>query len=327
MLEDARTLRFSLREIPQAKRREMATEVIARAFANINFTPLSDALEMEFEFRPLQGAIITDTRISPHKVTSAYDRSRASDDFALCWALAPVKGVLRQFGKEQHADGTAVLLSCADPFDCESRDTVGHTVARLQRSLLMPLLPDAEAALMRPVPPNSEALQLLKSYCDGLRALSGAESTEPEFKRVAGTHIADLVALAVGTTRDAAQLASERGLRAARLNALKEWVLTHLTSPDLSLSTAAAAAGLGPRSVQLLFEAEGGTFTGYVARERLALAHRRLSMPTLARIAVSEIAFSCGFGDLSHFTRSFRKAYGESPTDVRRKAFIAKIRE
>jgi AraC-like DNA-binding protein len=327
MVEDTRTLRFSLKEIPQAKRREVAVEVVARAFVNMNFTPLTTDLEMEFEFRPLQGVIISDIRTSPHRAVTAYDRSRGSDDFALCWAATPAQSILQQFGKKQQADGTAALLSCADPFFCEAHETVGHTIVKLQRSLLLSLLPDAEAALMRPIPAHSEALQLLNSYCAGLRALEGTESAEPEFKRMASTHIADLVALAVGTTQDAAQFAAERGLRAARLNVLKNWILTHLTSPDLSIAMAAAAVGLGSRSVQLLFEAEGETFTGYVARERLALAHRRLTMPTLAKTSVSEIAFSCGFGDLSHFARSFRKAYGESPTDVRRKAFIAKTGE
>jgi AraC-like DNA-binding protein len=37
----------------------------------------------------------------------------------------------------------------------------------------------------------------------------------------------------------------------------------------------------------------------------------------LAARTISDIAFEAGFSDLSHFNRSFRRRFGESPSDVR----------
>lgn len=77
---------------------------------------------------------------------------------------------------------------------------------------------------------------------------------------------------------------------------------------------------VGVRYVQMLFESEGATFTAFVLAQRLAVAHRFLANPRLARRTIASIALGCGFGDVSYFNRSFRAAYGQSPSDVRRRA-------
>lgn len=318
MENDAVTFRFSLAEIPQPQRREMVREVAGRAIANLDLTPKTDDPQMEVETRFLPGLTVTDAWVSPH-LASSYDLSRGDDDFTLLWSSSPAKGGVLQFGSELPADGSAALLSCADRMDFETHEAFPHVSVKLQRSLLCPLLPDAEAALMRRIPPDNPAMRLLKSYLGSYRALHDAGPTA-QFAHRAAVHMADLVALAIGTDRDATELASGRGLRAARLDAIKRWTLARLVSSELSVRAAAAAAGVSVRVVQLLFEADGVTFTAFVLRERLALAHQRLSMPHLAKRTIAEIAYGCGFGDLSYFTNSFRRAYGETPSDVRHRA-------
>ncbi|PQM29379.1 hypothetical protein CVO77_00100 [Sphingopyxis lindanitolerans] len=320
MENDATTFRFSLAAIPRPQRREVVREVAGRAIANLDLIPKTDDPQMEVETRFLPGVTITDAWVSPH-LASSYDLSRGDDDFTLLWSTSPAKGGVLQLGNELPADGSAALLSCADRMDFETYEAFPHVSVKLQRSVLCPLLPNAEAALMQRIPPDNQAMRLLKSYLGGYRALHDADPAARLAHRVA-IHIADLVALAVGTDRDATELASGRGLRAARLDAIKRWTLAHLVSSELGIGAAAAAAGLSARSVQLLFEADGVTFTAFVLRERLALAYRRLSMPHLAKRTIAEIAYGCGFGDLSYFTNSFRKAYGETPSGVRHRAMI-----
>ena len=54
--------------------------------------------------------------------------------------------------------------------------------------------------------------------------------------------------------------------------------------------------------------------------ERLARAHRMLINPNLPDRGIASVAFDAGFGDLSYFTRSFRRAYGARPSEVRDQA-------
>ena len=121
-------------------------------------------------------------------------------------------------------------------------------------------------------------------------------------------HIYDLMAVTVGATRDAAETAQGRGLRAARLHAIKQDIARNLDQADLSVAALAVRHGCTPRFIQRLFESEGTTFTEYVLAQRLARAHRMLTDPRRAGEKISTIAFDAGFGDVSYFNRAFRQA-------------------
>jgi AraC-like DNA-binding protein len=139
----------------------------------------------------------------------------------------------------------------------------------------------------------------------------------PELRRQAVTHIHDLMALALGATRDAAETAKCRGARAARLRLIKDDIADNIGQADLSLPALAARHQVNPRYLQRLFESEGMKFTDYVLAQRLAFAHRLLSDPRRNRVKISAIAFDAGFGDLSYFNRTFRRHYGKAPSEVR----------
>ena len=168
---------------------------------------------------------------------------------------------------------------------------------------------------MHSIPRESEALQLLKSY---LRVLGEDHVlATPELRRAVVNHVYDLAALALGATRDAEENARHRGVRAARLRAMKADVIGHLGDPDLHVAAVAVRHGVTPRYVQKLFEADGTTFSQFLLDQRLAHVRRMLSGAQSADHNISAIAFAAGFGDLSHFNRAFRRRYGEAPSDVR----------
>jgi AraC-like DNA-binding protein len=126
----------------------------------------------------------------------------------------------------------------------------------------------------------------------------------------------DLAAIGLGARSDIAAAARRRGLRAVRLKAVLPILETRFHEPDFSAQKLAAAAGLSERYVnELLFEA-GASFTTRLNELRLRkaadlLAHRE------GRI--SDIAFACGFNDLSYFNRCFRRRFGLTPTAARGK--------
>jgi AraC-like DNA-binding protein len=58
----------------------------------------------------------------------------------------------------------------------------------------------------------------------------------------------------------------------------------------------------------------GLKFTEYLARVRLEDARVRLFNPNLR---ISEIAYDVGFQSLTQFNRTFKRVFGESPSDFR----------
>jgi AraC-like DNA-binding protein len=208
----------------------------------------------------------------------------------------------------------AILLSTADPATVTIPASARYTNLRLPRKALAGLVPGLDDALMRPIPEDCEALRFLAGYVGAAR--QHALST-PELRHLFVTHVIDLAALAIGATRDAAAIAEDRGMRTARLRAIKVDIADRLGSGELTVAGVAARQRISPRYLQMLFEGEGTTFSRYVLEQRLAGAHRMLTDPRHDGWTITAIAFGAGFGDLSHFNHAFRRLYAASPSDIR----------
>ena len=187
-------------------------------------------------------------------------------------------------------------------------------LSRVPRAALTPLVRDVEAATMRVIPRGNAALKLLLKYA---AALGSTGRSTPELRRLAATHVQDLLAMALGATREGAEIVRDRSARPARLQLVKADILANLRSCELTVTEIARRQGVTPRYIHMLFEIEGITFSEFVLSHRLGLAHRMLSDPRHARLNISAIAYDCGFSDLSYFNRCFRRRFGATPSEVR----------
>jgi len=316
VMPDFALLRVSTAALTPRERLAFSREVFGRKLVKLDIEPLSDApFELEATLRELPGLRL----MSAVSSAARWDRSGAilSDGDEAIAVLIGADSSMRvtQRGREVafgHGSGVAILH--ADPASMmHSRYSANSVVVPC--AALAPLVPHLEDAAMREIPRANEPLRLLESYvktvCEDL-ALAA-----PELRHAIVTHIGDLVALVLGASRDGAAVATDRGLSAARLAAIKADVLAHLGERDLGLSAVATRQRLTPRYIQRLFEREGSTFSQFMTEQRLARVHRLLADPRHAATAISAVAFAAGFGDLSHFNRSFRRRYGATPSDIR----------
>ncbi|MGY4191023.1 helix-turn-helix transcriptional regulator [Bradyrhizobium sp. USDA 4520] len=84
------------------------------------------------------------------------------------------------------------------------------------------------------------------------------------------------------------------------------------------MNKVAGAIGMSRRYVQkLLEEGTGKSFTEHLAGRRLERAFAMLTDPHHLHLAIIEIAYAVGFGDVSNFNRTFRRHFGETPSGVR----------
>jgi AraC-like DNA-binding protein len=158
------------------------------------------------------------------------------------------------------------------------------------------------------------ALSLAMDYSDLLLQHPGAVD---EAGMAIAAHLTDLAVLGLGARGDIALSAQRGGLRAVRLKAVLMILEKRFTEPDFSAQKLAAAAGLSERYVnELLYEA-GASFTVRLNELRLRKAGDLLAHAGERRI--SQIAFDCGFNDLSYFNRSFRRRFGLTPSTARGK--------
>jgi AraC-like DNA-binding protein len=212
--------------------------------------------------------------------------------------------------------GDAVLFSSAKAGFTSSRPKPSYFLGlRLPRRMLAQLVANLDQASMRLIPGQSQPLRLLVDY---IRLLGSRGNFELSgFGYAISAHILDLLALTIGVDRDVAAEAEARGVRAARLQALKADVWSRLRDGELSVAAVAARHGVTPRYIHKLFEGEGATFSEFVLARRLEFAHRLLTDRRLSNRSITSIASDAGFADLSHFNRAFRRRYNATPTEVR----------
>lgn len=139
----------------------------------------------------------------------------------------------------------------------------------------------------------------------------------PEMRPLIAAQLCDLVAVTIGATRDVAAAAEGRGLRAARLSAIKGDIEAHLADCELSPIAVSRRLKISDSYIRKLFASEDTSFSAFVLTRRLLRAHRMLTDPRWAERSIASIAFDCGFGDLSYFNRSFRRLHGATPSELR----------
>jgi AraC-like DNA-binding protein len=207
--------------------------------------------------------------------------------------------------------GSMVLLKLDEPFF--SADGANHKRfinVHFPMATLRAMVPHVEDMVGRELTPGG-ALSLALDY--GNMLLDHPSAADQAGLKIAA-HLLDLAALGLGARGDHAVAAQRGGLRAVRLTALLSILQRRFLEPDFSAQKLAVAAGLSERYVnELLYEA-GGSFTTRLNELRLRKAAELL---TMTQRRISDIAFECGFNDLSYFNRSFRRRFGLTPTAAR----------
>ncbi len=122
---------------------------------------------------------------------------------------------------------------------------VDYVAFGIPRAAPAPMVADIEDAAMRLIPRNNEALTLLSRYVGLLRQDPTPVSSELRYAVVTHTH--DLIAMALGATRDGAEIAKARGMQAARLRPIKADIIESLGNPDLSVTAVAQRQRVTPR--------------------------------------------------------------------------------
>jgi len=102
------------------------------------------------------------------------------------------------------------------------------------------------------------------------------------------------------------------------LSLIRQFVARNCEGPDLTPAMVAARFRISVRYLHRLFARSGESFGRYLLRCRLRQSRTALLIEPDR--SVTDIALSAGFRDTSHFSRSFKARYGQSPSALRKAA-------
>ncbi|KDN82278.1 helix-turn-helix domain-containing protein [Kitasatospora cheerisanensis] len=159
--------------------------------------------------------------------------------------------------------------------------------------------------------PDAGTARLVACYLERLGRAAG--QLEPAAARLAATALDLLVTLA--HERRGRPGPDGPGPALATLARVKDHILNHLGDPGLTPERIAAAHHMSVRHLHKLFRYEGVTVMRWIQQRRLEGCRRALARPGGDRTTVAAVANRWGFVSASHFSRSFRAAYGVSPRE------------
>src|SRR6516225_1629518 len=254
---------------------------------------------------------------SPSSRTADHIGRAKTDDLFLCRLIAGTLA-LEQEGREVVLEAEDfTLVDPMLPYSGTFPSGTDLLVLKLPRRDLEARIGNVRRMVARAMKPLDPEISLASSFLAMLPAHLGKMSQVAE--EVLKHQTIDLIAMSLAKMiqSDTPRISSARGLVLLKVRAAIE---TRLSDPALDGEAVAAAAGVSVRYANSVLGEEGTSIARYIQERRLARCRRALEDPQQAHRSLSEIAYGWGFSDMTHFGRSFRKAYGMLPSVYRKLA-------
>ncbi|XVA03065.1 helix-turn-helix domain-containing protein [Prescottella equi] len=242
--------------------------------------------------------------------TSRAARRHSSESLKLC-AMTSGRAVLHQGDRELVAPpGRLVLYDLAKPYELHFDGPWTCAVITFSRPALALSANDVDHILERTFDIRRGAGALLTGYITSSASEVGPidDSSAPLLGDAAMNLVNALLSSCPGEPGTSAIEIRRQALQHIR---------RYARDPDLSVPTVASALHVSARTLQRHFEDYGRTLSELIRSERLEGVHRDLTNPRLADRTIAAIAARWGFLDATSFSRTFRAAYGRSPSEVR----------
>ena len=241
-------------------------------------------------------------------------RQDADDDLLVCMQTSG-KMIVHQDGRDAPVGvNDMVLIDSRRPFSLTTGNGHGSLVVKVPRGELQGRLGDVTSLAARAISSREPAAALASGFLAMLP--KHIETLSGKIGSKVAQQALDLVTLAfaANTSVECVVLSSRRTAALLRLKATIEGALGDHT---LRPAGAAASAGLSVRYANALLAEEGTSLERFIMLRRLQHCHQALSDPAQTYRTVSDIAYSYGFSDLSHFTRRFKAQFGRVPSECR----------
>jgi len=220
---------------------------------------------------------------------------------------------VEQYGRHATlSPGDCCLINAAMPLSGENRDA---RIAALiyDRDVVARWLPNAQAVCGIAL---SQGSPWGKALSAAMTALSlDVPSSLPMPADVVIEQINCLLTLAANPG-----LSDSGTYRESLLRRLRQTLRQNAADPTFGPTVCADLCGISLRTLHMTFASQGSSFCRELKGIRLQLARSYLEDAKFARKTIAEIAALCGYAHASHFTTTFGKSFGMSPSKYRKTA-------
>ncbi|MEU2389399.1 helix-turn-helix domain-containing protein [Streptomyces sp. NPDC007369] len=311
--------------VPEGERLDWFTDVIAQELVPTAIrSEQADSFWAEasvLDLGPVQVSTFEFTALTSRR-TAAHVRRSDPEQYQIGLVADGAMSLDQHRGASGLFTGDIVLWDTSLPMSSSAVPREGGLVRAVTLAFPRDAMPlrgaRVERLLAQRIPGGHGMGAILAQYMRSLAA-HGADCGAAELNRL-GTVALDLVGACLAGMLGAEEALTPEARTRALLERIDAFVEDNLGDPQLTPAGVAARHGISLRRLQQLFRERGESPAAGIRRRRLERCRAELADPAGAGRPVQAVAARWGFTDPSVFSRSFREAYGASPTEYRHRA-------
>ncbi len=246
--------------------------------------------------------------------TLSHARQAPDDEILLC-RQSSGQLVLEQAGRMVSlAAGEMTVLDPRLPYTGDFCSNSELLVVKVPRRQIEARVGPVREIVARPIQPADSVTGLASAFLSMLPAY--AEGLPSEARETIEIQVLDLVSLALRRTMGTQTPPESLARSVVRMSVISA-IEARLHDPRLDPASVAAAAGISLRYANCALADIGTSILRSIQERRLARCRSALADPAQAHRRISEIAYSWGFNDMTHFGRKFKEAFGLLPSEFR----------
>jgi AraC-like DNA-binding protein len=265
----------------------------------------------------LPGLSLSVVRSCPQRVLrTSREIANSTEDYVIVSIQTKGSGVISQDGRDARLlPGDFAIYDSTRPYVLNFADDFEEIVLKLRGDHLRSAVRGTENLTATTVSGQAGAghvlIQMIRTLTEEVDALDAAPA-EAVASGVVNILVAGLQSL------PACRGAELPSMAAFHLRRVKQLIDERLREPNLCVPAIAAQLGISIGHIHRLFKYEPLPPTQYVWNRRLEACARELLDPRRDNASIAEIAFSWGFNNAAHFSRTFRERFRCSPSEWRK---------
>lgn len=300
---------------------EYWSDIVCNEFVKLDCIKKDDNADQQF-YGELRGGVgIGDVRFaevisdSHQVVRSKQQISKTSEaDFLISFQLAQ-QGIVRQSGREAIlTPGSFAMYDSTQPYSLSFKENFHQFIVQMPKDVLSRHLMNPEQYTAIQMSGTSGLGAVMTNFILSMtKELSHLDQASNELSN----NIINMIAMAFSSSVMLEQVGSNSVVKESLIKRIHQYIETNLCNTNLSNQSIAASQGISIRYLNKLFEEQAESVHSLVLEKRLSRCLKLLQDPGYSGHSIETIAYNVGFSSGAHFSRCFKKHFGQSPSQYR----------
>ena len=235
-------------------------------------------------------------------------------DFLISFQIEK-RGLVSQNGREALlTPGSFALYDSTQPYTLTFNERFHQLIVQMPKEVLSRHLMNPEQYTAIPISGQSGLGAVLRNFIFSLaKELRNVQQAPVELSE----NLVNMIAMAFSSSLMLDQIGNNSIVRDSLKRRILHYIENNLCNSGLSNQQVAEAQNISTRYLHKLFQGETETIHSLILNKRLEKSAMLLKDAAYAGHSIERVAYSVGFSSPAHFSRAFKKHFGQSPSECR----------